>query len=54
MIPQEHIDDVLNHCADMENSGKTDSPGMSYEQGVKDAILWVTGETNVCPIDKED
>lgn len=38
----EQIDACLNWCADAEESG-TNFFGMSYEQGVRDAIDWLQG-----------
>lgn len=40
---QEEIDDVLNQCSDMEDSGKNPFFGMTYAQGVKAAIEWMQG-----------
>lgn len=42
---QSEIDDVLNKCMDAENSGTSIYPGMSYEQGVRAGIEWMTGES---------
>ena len=38
------IDDVMNACAEAEESGGSRYPAMSYEQGVHAAILWMQGE----------
>ena len=46
------IDDVLQQCSDAENEDKTEFPNMTYEQGVKAAINWVTGCTECHPINK--
>ena len=44
---QSEIDDVINECAEHENSGTSKYSGMTYEQGVKAAIEWLTdGGTN--------
>ncbi len=39
---QSEIDDVLNACCEAEEEG-SNWPGMSYEQGVQAAILWMQG-----------
>lgn len=38
---QEEIDEVLNKCADAFDFGSLFA-GMSYEQGVEDAVRWLT------------
>lgn len=38
------IDDVLNDCDDQEEQGGSRYPGMTYEQGVAQAIRWLTGD----------
>ena len=45
------IDDVLNDAADWEDAGRTDVPGMTYEQGVTAALRWVRGESDESPIE---
>lgn len=37
------IDDLLNKCLDAEDEGASKYPGMTYEQGVRAAIEWLTG-----------
>lgn len=41
---QEAISDVLNQCAEQEETGRSQWPGMSYEQGVSAAIRWMQGD----------
>jgi hypothetical protein len=43
----EEIDDLLN--AVIEDEGPR-FPGMTFEQGLKDGIDWVTGETDEHPL----
>lgn len=38
----EEVDEVLNTCSEAFDNGSR-YPGMSYEQGVQDAILWMQG-----------
>ena len=40
--PDKAIDSVLNRCAEAEEEGITAVPGMTYEQGVKAGIEWLT------------
>lgn len=40
-ITQNEIDEVLNICADFEEQGYTNAPGMTYEQGVKATLEWL-------------
>lgn len=40
---QEQIDDVLNRAAVVHDEG-TRWPGMSYEEGVENALRWMLGE----------
>lgn len=47
--PQE-IDDTLNICAFAEDEGGSAYPGMTYEQGIKNAIEWLTGRTDDNPL----
>ena len=46
------IDDMLAQCTDAENEDTTNFPEMTYEQGVKAGIRWLTGETECHPINK--
>lgn len=47
----DEIDGVLNAVADVQDSGSTKWPGMSYEQGVENALRWVLGEIDDNPMD---
>ena len=44
MPDENEIDEVMNECGDHENEGTTKFPGMSYEQGVKAAIEWLSDD----------
>lgn len=37
------INDLMNRCAQMEDMGYSEYPGMSYEQGIKAALEWLEG-----------
>lgn len=43
----EEIDNALNWC--IEDDGRSHYPGMSYEQGIEAALLWVTGQNDDDP-----
>lgn len=45
--------ELLNSCADSEDTGHTDFPGLTYEQGIKAGIEWAMGENSDHPLDKE-
>lgn len=40
---QKEIDDLLNRCVESEESGISEYPGMTYEQGIKAAIEYLEG-----------
>lgn len=49
---KEQLEDVINKCTDLDNESMY--PGMTYEQGVKAAIDWMTGnygEMGESPLD---
>lgn len=48
---EEEINDLLNKCAESEDTGESKYPGMTYEQGIKAAIEWLTGDTDDNPLD---
>ena len=41
------INDLLDKCYEAENNGESQYPGMSYEEGIKAAIEWVTGNVSI-------
>jgi len=50
-VSKAEIDEVLNQVTDAEDEGSSKWPGMTYEQGVKAAIEWLIGQTDVAPMD---
>lgn len=51
MVDDQEINELLNQCADSEDSGESKYPGMSYEQGLAAAIRWmVDGDSH--PLDE--
>jgi len=41
--PSDEIDNLLNRCNEQIEKGESKYPGMSYEQGIREAIEWITG-----------
>ena len=50
---RKEIDDQLNRTTEAVDSGATAWPGMSYEQGVENALRWVTGESDDPPMEDD-
>ena len=48
---EEEINRLLNECVEAEEMGTTKFPGMTYEQGLKDAIEWLCGDSSCYPLD---
>ena len=48
---EDEINDVLNKASEQIDSG-TKWPGMSYEEGVRNAIYWLTGFDDEHPMDE--
>jgi len=51
VVTDEEINEVLNQCSDSADTGESVFPGESYESGVKCAIEWLTGESDVSPFE---
>lgn len=49
---QEEIDEVMNQAAEAMDQG-TKWLGMSYEEGVHNALLWVIGDREDSPMEDE-
>lgn len=47
----DEVDDTLNRAQEQEDGGGSAWPGMTYEQGVVAAIMWITGQTSENPMD---
>lgn len=41
---EEEINSILNECIESEQTGSSKFPGLTYEQGIKAAIMWMLGE----------
>jgi hypothetical protein len=48
---EDEIDDVLNWASESVEHGTTHYRGMTYEQGVEDALLWISGAISDSPKD---
>lgn len=53
MRDEEEINEQLNRAAAAAEKGGTRYRGMTYEQGVEEALLWVTENTNEPPIPED-
>jgi len=51
---EDEIDDVMNTCSEVIDSGDSHFEGMSYEQGVQAALDWVLGRTEDHPFPEEE
>lgn len=49
---QSEIEKIIERCVECENKGESLYPDMTYEQGVRAAIEWMTGETNESPLEE--
>lgn len=38
----EEINELLNVCSESESTGRSKYPGMTFEQGIKAGIEWLT------------
>ena len=54
MRDQNEIDDQLAKAGESTMEGLARWPGMTYEQGVEAALLWVTGESDEAPMDGDE
>lgn len=50
---QQEIEDQANAAVEQMDMGSK-WPGMSYEQGVANALNWVLGNESMPPMDEED
>lgn len=50
MRTEDEVNDLLNQCVEAEDSGRSKFPGMTYEQGVRNAIDWLTGNSDDNPM----
>lgn len=45
------IDDVLNKAIEKVDEGASSWPGMTYEEGVYNAIQWILGDSDSHPME---
>lgn len=48
---EKEINQLLNQCVEAEETGISKFPGMTYEQGIKEAIEWLCGDSDCYPLD---
>jgi hypothetical protein len=51
MRDQEEIDEQINQAMERFDMGRSKFPNMSYEEGVREALEWVTGNSDDAPMD---
>lgn len=51
-ITEKQIDDVVNDAYENIEEGTSRWPGMTYEQGVANALQWVTGDSEDRPFEE--
>lgn len=49
----DEIEEQLTKAIEQNHKGASRWPGMSYEQGVENALRWATGETDDKPMEDE-
>lgn len=47
---QSDIDTVLDKCSESQDIGESRYPGMTYEEGLRDAIEWMQGDADDHPL----
>lgn len=52
-VSWDDIDEVIAAISEKQDSGKTDFPDRTYEDGIRAAIEWVTGIGDTHPLDRE-
>lgn len=50
---QSEIDEQLNRCVQIQETGEEPFPGMTYSQGVEYALRWVTGDSSEEPLPEQ-
>lgn len=51
---QQEIDDLRNRVVPAIDAGETRFRGMTYEQGIDEAIRWLFGETDDHPYEEDE
>lgn len=52
-VTWDEIDQIIEQIDEKQETGSTDFPGKTYEDGIRAAIEWVTGMGDLHPLDKE-
>lgn len=47
----DQVNEILNTCSESEETGVSKFPSMTYEQGIEQAILWLTGQIENHPLE---
>lgn len=54
MRSQEEIEAQFEEAVAITAEGRSQYPGMTYEQGVRDAMAWVLEESDDAPMEVEE
>lgn len=52
-VTWDEIDQIIDQIDEKQETGSTDFPGKTYEDGIRAALEWVTGMGDLHPLDKE-
>lgn len=47
---EQEVDEAVNQACENNDAGRSSWPGMSYEDGVAAALLWITGQSDDNPM----
>lgn len=50
---EEEVEKLMDDCIENRTNGKHRYAGMTYEEGIRAGIEWLTGETEDYPFDEE-
>jgi hypothetical protein len=50
---QEEVNEQIDRASDNINKGISKYPGMTYEEGIRAAIDWMSGESDELPMDDD-
>lgn len=48
---EDEVYNLLNQCVESEETGVSKYPGMTYEQGVRDALDWMLDSSQDSPLE---
>lgn len=48
---EEEVNEVIDKASEQESKGRSRWPGMTYEQGVRNALDWILGNSDDNPME---